>query len=479
LQHGTITVKTNGTLNLDETTIADVLKENGYTNYMYGKWNLGNASPRELPTARGFHQFVGFLASEQDYWSKHTPSYQEFRDFLYADTECYYMYDGDDLNHYSTNLYREKAIATIQQHDFDSSPMFMYLSMQAPHAPFADLDGTFPDGIPKSYVDPVLFDYINSTMVGQTQKQYYLSLNIMDGAVKDIYTALEERGQAGRTYIIFASDNGGCPTSGGRNTPLRGGKSTLFEGGTLVESFLYSPGLPATARGRAFDGLFHVSDWFPTILGLTDTRFTPKTGFELDGFDQSAALLGDTVTPRDYVLYNYYYNVDGQNYEFFTRGGGAIRNSRFKLLHTYLSSEETWFYNETVYQNDDNLSNLLEVFCSAPNAVTGNYTYFLFDLDKDPEERVNLYDTNEVVMAVQQELYDQLMIYALKSNHQTEVIDTEETNLVRWHENGDYITPWIEMEGEDEKYASKPFPRNCGMLSTALSSSSSSSDSAR
>ena len=148
LQHGSITVKTNGSLNLDETTIADVLKANGYTNYMYGKWNLGNASPRELPTARGFHQYLGFLASEQDYWSKHTPSFQEFKDFLYADTECYYMYDGDDLNHYSTNLYREKAIETIDNHDFDASPMFMYLSMQAPHAPFADLEGVFPNGIP-------------------------------------------------------------------------------------------------------------------------------------------------------------------------------------------------------------------------------------------------------------------------------------------------------------------------------------------
>ena len=148
LQHGSISVKTNGSLNLEETTIADVLKANGYTNYMYGKWNLGNASPRELPTARGFHQYLGFLASEQDYWSKHTPSFQEFKDFLYADTECYYMYDGEDLNHYSTNLYREKAIQTIETHDFDASPMFMYLSMQAPHAPFADLEGVFPNGIP-------------------------------------------------------------------------------------------------------------------------------------------------------------------------------------------------------------------------------------------------------------------------------------------------------------------------------------------
>ena len=54
LQHGSINVKTNGTLPLDETTVADVLKASGYTNYMLGKWNLGNASPRYVFPALWF-----------------------------------------------------------------------------------------------------------------------------------------------------------------------------------------------------------------------------------------------------------------------------------------------------------------------------------------------------------------------------------------------------------------------------------------
>jgi Sulfatase len=170
LQHGSINVQTNGTLGIDETTIADVLKANGYTNYMYGKWNLGNASPRYLPTARGFHQYMGFLSAENDYWSKRAPSNSVFTDLLYSDTECYYMYDGVDLKHYSTNMYRERAIVTIDNHDFDKSPMFLFMSFQAPHAPFADLAGVFENGIPKQYVNDDLYNFINSTYAVRTEE---------------------------------------------------------------------------------------------------------------------------------------------------------------------------------------------------------------------------------------------------------------------------------------------------------------------
>ena len=159
-----------------------------------------------------------------------------------------------------------------------------------------------------------------------------------------------------------------------------------------MESFIYSPMLPENVRGGRYEGLYHVSDWFPTILGMVNVKFTPKTGFELDGFDQYNALLTLTTAaegaevdgkegvrgqgqglggggfslssvssrdnsrglssadkdkytgllppyktltssssssssaaaatasyPRAYVLYNYYYNVEGQAFDFMTR----------------------------------------------------------------------------------------------------------------------------------------------------------------
>ena len=52
----------------------------------------------------------------------------------------------------------------------------------------------------------------------------------MDTAIASVYDALDTNNVLDSTYVIFTSDNGGCPASGGRNTPLRGTKGSLFEG---------------------------------------------------------------------------------------------------------------------------------------------------------------------------------------------------------------------------------------------------------
>ena len=134
-------------LPLDETTVAEMFQDSGYTTYMFGKWNLGNPTAQYLPTARGFDYFLGYMDAFNSYWSKMNPSKTNFRDFLYADKTCYYKYDGVDMDHYSTHLYQDKAIAVIHAHDFDKSAMFLYLSFQAVHVPFADIHNTYPDGM--------------------------------------------------------------------------------------------------------------------------------------------------------------------------------------------------------------------------------------------------------------------------------------------------------------------------------------------
>ena len=98
---------------------------------------------------------------------------------------------------------------------------------------------------------------------------------------------------------------------------------------------------------------------------------------------------------------------------------------------------------------------------------------------------MNLYDTSDTLKIIQDELYAQLQVYASRSRLQVAQVDTQETNLVRWHENSDYITPWVEM-GEvgvdDVGELSAPvglavasattlitFPKNCGMYSAKVS----------
>lgn len=73
------------------------------------------------------------------------------------------------------------------------------------------------------------------------------------------------------TILIVGSDNGATPWEGGMNSPLRGGKYSPFEGGVKVPAFLvdHTPdGRYFGERGRVYDGMMHISDWFPTLLAL-------------------------------------------------------------------------------------------------------------------------------------------------------------------------------------------------------------------
>lgn len=268
MQYGMIQATAEWGLPLDETTIAQVLKDEGYHTHLLGKWHLGYFSPKYLPTARGFDDFVGFLNGEEYYWSKRSPDYDDYVDFMEADTNCYHAYDGSDKEEYSTTLFTKKAINIVENHPIEE-PLFLVMSYQAVHDPFVDTD-QYLDGMPDSYLPSDVLSTIESTIVGKKRQEYVKSLYMMDQSVGQLKSALETKGMMDNTYMIFLSDNGGCVFGGGKNGPLRGSKGALFEGGVKVNSFVYSPLLNLN-NGVVYNGLMHVSDWFPTILSVRCT----------------------------------------------------------------------------------------------------------------------------------------------------------------------------------------------------------------
>lgn len=444
-------------LSLTETLLPQVLKDfGGYATYGIGKWHLGHHSPDYLPTARGFDQFFGYLTGEIHYWSKLISNYGSYyHDMVYMDESCYYPYTNkSDETKYSTYLYGGKALQVIGQHDFSEKPMFMYLPFQAVHDPFDDLyDWT--TGLNTSFIDEGTYNEILDRIPGSTRQQYAFSLHLLDSTIKNIVEKMTEIGQMDNTLLLLASDNGGCYNAGGRNGELRGCKGTLFEGGFKVNAFMYGPSiLPTATQGVNYTNMFHVSDWFPTLLGILNIDYTPASGHAFDGIDHSSYIkewnsngyydANGMDGPRQHLVYNIYYNVDAEDFNE-TSAAFAVRNIRYKLVRTHVDNDYTSWYNyTTALDEDDDIS---RGTCIESYVNTGTLSTMLFDLWEDPNETTNLYYTcnetsNALAYAAKVELEQYFDDRLPSIAADTYTGETEKAAMTTWKKYDQYILPW-------------------------------------
>lgn len=257
----------------------------------------------------------------------------------------------------------------LENHDLNNG-LFLFLSYQAVHDPFSDVE--FTDGVPDSYIDSDVLRSIKNTVIGLRRQEYMKSLYLLDQSINMIYNRLIDNDMINNTFIIFISDNGGCPFGGGKNGPYRGSKGSLFEGGIKTTSFIYNPLLNLEinqvyeSNSLIYDKLFHISDWFPTILTLADIDYVPKVHDQdglldhssntLDGSDHVASWFDTTIIPREAMLYNMYVSLSDNDFDIWTDGSFAVRDDRFKLMHTYDDQfYGIWIYPDTPLVIDDDL----------------------------------------------------------------------------------------------------------------------------
>jgi arylsulfatase A-like enzyme len=221
-------------MSLDERTIADVLKADGYATGMIGKWHLGYQDGHH-PLARGFEEYFGVLAGASSYIDPATPGAESIMGPYPPTRRAQFgVYRGRELvevQDYLTDVFTEEAVAFIDRHR--DEPFFLYLSHTTPHSP---LQAT------AKYLDRYRHIEDKGTRI------YAAMVASLDNSVGAVVEKLDAIGQLENTLIVFASDNG-CFRSRSpicSNAPYAGFKRYHQEGGIRVPLIMSWPGeLPA------------------------------------------------------------------------------------------------------------------------------------------------------------------------------------------------------------------------------------------
>ncbi len=311
----------------DETvTVAELLREAGYTTAMIGKWGLGIEGSSGDPLKQGFDFYYGYL--DQVLAHNYYPEYLlRNGEREYLGNEVVYLPDTlwhKGLGSYSTvqkdyshDLMVREALRFIRENR--NGPFFLYLPFTIPHdngeAPVGERQEVPGHGIYADREWP------------KERKGYAAMITRMDRDVGRIMELLKELELDERTVVLFTSDNGPMPDRDftryfDSNGPFRGGKRYLYEGGIRVPLLACWEG--RIEPGSRSDHLSAFWDFLPTACELAGVA-VPEG---LDGISYLPALL-QKDQPEHEKLY----------WEFLERGGArAIRMGDWKLVQNRVIS---------------------------------------------------------------------------------------------------------------------------------------------
>lgn len=279
-------------LPLSETTIAEELTVRGYATALFGKWHLARGyvppqSVAEGPDRQGFAET--FIT--------HKPKGS----------------DDPEKDAHGVEAITTRAIDFMTRHR--DQPFFLYLAHNSIHSPIM---------APKALVEK----YRKRPGSGRPDNNPVIAamMEVLDEGVGRVVAKVDELGLREHTLVIFYSDNGGL-LNDGTQTPFRGGKAQLYEGGIRVPLVMRWPG--AITAGRQSDMPVTSVDFFPTFLDLTGKPAARNA--VLDGTSLVSHLRGGAAPARDAIYWHYpHYHAAGI-------GGpaGAVRAGDWKLIEYY------------------------------------------------------------------------------------------------------------------------------------------------
>ena len=338
----------------NEVTLAEGLKNRGYSTGFFGKWHLGTPNsangfnPNAFPLAHGFDMWEGTNVSNDYTANNHLIRTNSSANDLAPGYEILVQEVLNDPIHDDlTSIYRDRAVQFIKDHK--AEPFLLYIAPNMPHLPVHASD-----------------EFKGTSLRGL----YGDCIEEIDAMVGSVIKTLEDEGIAENTLIHFTSDNG--PWIKFQNTasdarygearilvgsalPFRDGKGSTWEGGIRVPGVWYWPGtiLPASVQKTPASTF----DLLPTAFALAGEPL--PTGRTLDGRD-IRPFLNPSLFPGTVPDFKFIYTGAGDNKVYGARQGAW-------KIHTLLYSQTGNNYGFTA---------------SSSNPL-------LFNVEQDPSERIN------------------------------------------------------------------------------------------
>ena len=305
-------------LALEEVTIAEALKQNGYQTFFAGKWHLGKEG--EWPTDQGFDVNIGGHHKGSPPGGYYAP---------WTNPTLKAKKKGEYLTERLTN----ESAKFLESRD-KSKPFLLYLSyynIHTPIQPYKKRIDHYKAKFEKNFIGPTPTEpeHDGKTRIRQDNPALASMVAAVDDSVGVLLDKLEELKIKENTVVIFFSDNGGLSTLGrigpGCNKPLRAGKGWLYEGGIREPTIISAPGI--TKPGSISKKPIISMDFFPTILDLAGLPLHPE--LHVDGNSLLEQLKGDDSGER--TLHWHYPHYHGSTW----KPGAAIREGNWKLIEFY------------------------------------------------------------------------------------------------------------------------------------------------
>jgi len=300
-------------LGLEETTMAEAFRQEGYKTFFAGKWHLG---PKGFwPGDQGFEINKGGCGAgmPKSYFSPYGNPMLE---------------DGPAGEHLPDRLADETARFIEANRD---RPFFAYLSFYSVHVPLVtrpELQRKYEEKARNLKIDARWGrEGANEVRLVQENAIYAGMMESLDQAIGKVLSKLEELKLTDRTIVVFTSDNGGLSTAEGHptsNLPFRAGKGWLYEGGTRVPMIIAAPG---RVHPGVSDTPVTSPDLFPTLLELAGLPLQPRA--HVDGRSILPILRGGALPERPvFWHYPHYGNQGGSP-------GSAMRKGEWKLIQWF------------------------------------------------------------------------------------------------------------------------------------------------